>query len=332
VTLFAIGATVAVIAFLTGVWYGVAIFAPARACTTTPESTPVVADLRDRDWQGFITAYQFPDGMLAKARTRCPATTTVEDLDTGLREFFLACGSVSDLAAAMPSQTVDEAWHEFITYTRDYAAFCDRAFGRLLHHIPETTMTASELSNNHGRGMLVAWIAACKHESLDLFGATAPVLFDADSRTATLLGGFLPNGKKAVRYVGFCGKDRTKTDTAKRCTARKGTVCMRHAYADAWTGFPTEFATATLPSVKPIARTKAPAAAAKTTPARSTSRSRTSGTSSTSTSYDSTGAIAGFLAVSTVSDPAPAPAPSSHSSCGSVTSTSSCGGGCGGGD
>ena len=42
-TLFAIGATVAVVAFLLGVWYGTAIYAPARLRTTRPE-LPTASD------------------------------------------------------------------------------------------------------------------------------------------------------------------------------------------------------------------------------------------------------------------------------------------------
>jgi hypothetical protein len=37
----------------------------------------------------------------------------------------------------MPSHAVDEAWHGLILCTARYAAFCDRAYGRFLHHHPE---------------------------------------------------------------------------------------------------------------------------------------------------------------------------------------------------
>ncbi|HEY2732678.1 MAG TPA: hypothetical protein VGI70_01770 [Polyangiales bacterium] len=35
-----------------------------------------------------------------------------------------------------PVLIVDEMWHAFVVYTRDYAAFCDRYFGRMIHHEP----------------------------------------------------------------------------------------------------------------------------------------------------------------------------------------------------
>ncbi|MBV1858533.1 MAG: hypothetical protein KUG77_08985 [Nannocystaceae bacterium] len=35
-----------------------------------------------------------------------------------------------------PSPRVDLAWHEFILCTRPYVEFCDRWFGRMIHHDP----------------------------------------------------------------------------------------------------------------------------------------------------------------------------------------------------
>ena len=32
---------------------------------------------------------------------------------------------------------VDELWHTFVIFTREYAAFCDAVAGRFLHHVPE---------------------------------------------------------------------------------------------------------------------------------------------------------------------------------------------------
>lgn len=35
-----------------------------------------------------------------------------------------------------PSALVDIGWHTFILYTREYASYCQRAFGQYLHHNP----------------------------------------------------------------------------------------------------------------------------------------------------------------------------------------------------
>jgi hypothetical protein len=35
-----------------------------------------------------------------------------------------------------PAEIVDRAWHEFILCTRTYGEFCQRHFGRMVHHEP----------------------------------------------------------------------------------------------------------------------------------------------------------------------------------------------------
>src|SRR5688572_9931032 len=35
-----------------------------------------------------------------------------------------------------PSKIVDDAWHEFILFTRYYMGFCDEQFGQYIHHHP----------------------------------------------------------------------------------------------------------------------------------------------------------------------------------------------------
>jgi hypothetical protein len=41
---------------------------------------------------------------------------------------------------------IDEMWHAFVLFTRDYAAFCDKHFGRFIHHAP---MRHAELAELH---------------------------------------------------------------------------------------------------------------------------------------------------------------------------------------
>ena len=48
---------------------------------------------------------------------------------------FLSLCAWSDLTLS-PSRPVDLAWHELILFTRAYRAFCDRHFGRFIHHHP----------------------------------------------------------------------------------------------------------------------------------------------------------------------------------------------------
>jgi hypothetical protein len=40
------------------------------------------------------------------------------------------------LAISQSTKLVDEMWHTFILFSKDYSAFCDRYFGAYVHHIP----------------------------------------------------------------------------------------------------------------------------------------------------------------------------------------------------
>jgi hypothetical protein len=42
------------------------------------------------------------------------------------------------LGITEPLQIVDEMWHTFMLFSRDYAEFCDRYFGTFQHHSPTT--------------------------------------------------------------------------------------------------------------------------------------------------------------------------------------------------
>lgn len=53
-----------------------------------------------------------------------------------------------------PILILDEMWHTFVLFTREYAGFCDRYFGRFIHHVPTTEtqkLLERERSKDHGR-------------------------------------------------------------------------------------------------------------------------------------------------------------------------------------
>jgi hypothetical protein len=91
----------------------------------------------------FITGYAFADVLERKLSQRLEAEDVPQVLE-GLRCWYLAClygGRAETLG--MPSRAVDDAWHEMILMTRDYHAFCDKAFGYYLHHTPDAAMATS---------------------------------------------------------------------------------------------------------------------------------------------------------------------------------------------
>jgi hypothetical protein len=94
----------------------------------------------------YIRAYTFPFALRDKLAGKYPHLTG-EQLDQvirALRQYFLICleaGAASGRSSVgMPSKVVDEAWHAFILMSREYTAFCQKAFGRYLHHTPESQM------------------------------------------------------------------------------------------------------------------------------------------------------------------------------------------------
>jgi hypothetical protein len=161
----------------------------------------------------FIAEYAFPPGMIDRALTRCPASVTAEVLDAGMRQFFLAAAADPDLRASMPSRVVDEAWHEFITFTRAYQEFCQRAFGRFLHHQPEYLMEAAEATANQTTVLWGTWRTACLSAGLNPdLTRKAPTLFAAD-RAAHIDGSRM--------YIATCG-------SRDACTASDDVVCVAH--------------------------------------------------------------------------------------------------------
>lgn len=93
----------------------------------------------------YIRDEALPPGLRVKVAAELPQLTEAQ-LDRvfdGLREWFAVCLESRYRragVAGMPSRAVDIAWHEFILFTREYAAYCDRALGGYLHHAPESSM------------------------------------------------------------------------------------------------------------------------------------------------------------------------------------------------
>lgn len=54
-----------------------------------------------------------------------------------LRRFLALCALNDGPAYGMRGQ-IDEAWHTFIIFTREYSEFCQAVAGRFLHHRPNT--------------------------------------------------------------------------------------------------------------------------------------------------------------------------------------------------
>ena len=62
-----------------------------------------------------------------------------------LKKFLLIAAMVEGQWA--PPTAIDEAWHQFILYTREYAFFCNSVFGQMIHHTPVSYFGAKQKGN-----------------------------------------------------------------------------------------------------------------------------------------------------------------------------------------
>ncbi|MBK8815602.1 MAG: hypothetical protein IPN42_08900 [Methylococcaceae bacterium] len=92
----------------------------------------------------FIKSFRFSSDLIAKLQKKYPNLTEeqVALVFQGLRDYFTMCFQAKGCKVAMPSRIVDETWHEFILFSRDYAGFCQNAFGYFLHHNPSPPLTS----------------------------------------------------------------------------------------------------------------------------------------------------------------------------------------------
>jgi hypothetical protein len=135
----------------------------------------------------FIATYRFPDAVREKFAHAHPelddeAHTQVFE---GLKSYFAVCAVAPGAIAGMPSRIVEGAWHTFMQFTRDYAAFCECAFGRPLH-APDDAGGSDTARAALGH----TWRVACAREHIDARRASRlPLLFAIDRRLK------VPNGR-----------------------------------------------------------------------------------------------------------------------------------------
>lgn len=52
---------------------------------------------------------------------------------------YMALIALGHTEVGMTSPEVDEIWHNFILFTREYGEFCEKVCGRIIHHRPNTS-------------------------------------------------------------------------------------------------------------------------------------------------------------------------------------------------
>ena len=168
----------------------------------------VAAKLRRARRAEFIRHYTFPKGLIEKLQQRRPGLPAKggQLVARALRQFFLAHLQSGRQFVAMPSQVADDLWHEFILYTRNYELFCQRAFGRFMHHTPAVALGATQRDNTALRR---TWWHCCREENIHPVKPTRlPLLFALDAKLG-IEGGF--------RYAPDCAALRAGGDGSVYC-------------------------------------------------------------------------------------------------------------------
>lgn len=102
-----------------------------------------------------------------------------EALFSEVKKYIVLVRSDETRIWEMHSLRVDEAWHQFILFTAQYMDFCQRFFGRYIHHSPSNAPEAKS-----EKAVPVASFAMFRERYEALFGAPLPDLW-YDERSVT---------------------------------------------------------------------------------------------------------------------------------------------------
>ncbi len=161
--------------------------------------------------EAYIRNFTLPPRLFEPLRTQHPhlSLKDCQLVAQGLRQFFLTYLKSGQRYVSMPSQVVDDLWHEFILHTRDYQAFCNKAFGQFLHHTPAAVLgqNAEQKSDN---GLRRVWRQACLEENINpAQPSRLPLLFALDAKLKIARG---------FHYVADCQSLRRLTDNGSTAT------------------------------------------------------------------------------------------------------------------
>jgi hypothetical protein len=81
-----------------------------------------------------VMAYQHPRLLNRLVEKVGMEPASAHEMFEDTKRFLYLCAVVDEPLA--PTEQIDEVWHNFILYTRDYATFCQSHFGFMIHHVP----------------------------------------------------------------------------------------------------------------------------------------------------------------------------------------------------
>jgi hypothetical protein len=113
-----------------------------------------------------------------------------------VKRYLLLVDADPARAYPMTSLRVDEAWHQFVLFTIEYTDFCQRGFGRYMHHSPSNAPDMEAVLG--GRQEATREELAATYRSL--FGMDLPAVWD-DATSVTLDRRLLRNRERGTHAV-----------------------------------------------------------------------------------------------------------------------------------
>ncbi len=207
---------------------GIALFAVAGLFVLRRQRSKVAA-------RHYIDHFDFLALLDQRLAARRPELTPEQRYDVfeGLRDWFAINLAAGRRRLSMPSQVVDDAWHEFILFTKNYQTFCRRGLRRFLHHVPAEAMSSP---TDAQAGLKRCWRQACRHEGIDPKAPTKlPRLFAIDG-TMGIVGGFVYQldclaagaagaGNYCATHIGCGGSCGSSCSSGSSCGSSCGSGC-----------------------------------------------------------------------------------------------------------
>lgn len=100
----------------------------------------------------MLTALERADLWFVAERLEREGLLAPDEIAEAIREFkcYLALVGLGHRGLAMASPKIDEVWHAFLLFTREYGEFCQAVFGEFIHHVPRTSRTPASAQSPDG--------------------------------------------------------------------------------------------------------------------------------------------------------------------------------------
>lgn len=159
-----------------------------------------------------VDAYNFPSSVRQRfaAEHRDLSAVQITLVEAATRQWFRLGVRRPKATLSMPSVVVDDLWHELVLHTRDYAQFCEAAFGRFLHHMPESAMDPAAAAANRSSQLAATLRLAQQDEGCR--ADALPLLFRVDQELDVA---------QRRRYLADCGG-------RGQCYEDRNMVCLQH--------------------------------------------------------------------------------------------------------